>query len=38
LGLAAITYFVANTGSIAAVIALTEHKSIKRIWVECYFW
>jgi len=38
LGLAAITYFVANTGSIAAVIALTEEKSIKRIWVECYFW
>ncbi len=38
LGLAAITYFAANTGSIAAVIALTEHKSIKRIWVECYFW
>ena len=38
LGLAAISYFVANTGSIAAVIALTEYKSIKRIWVECYFW
>ena len=38
LGLAAITYFAANTGSIAAVIALTERKSIKRIWVECYFW
>ena len=38
LGLAAITYFAANTGSIAAVIALTEHKSIKKIWVECYFW
>ena len=38
LGLAAISYFAANTGSIAAVIALTESKSIKRIWVECYFW
>ena len=38
LGLAAITYFAANTGSIAAVIALTEQKSIKKIWVECYFW
>jgi diguanylate cyclase (GGDEF)-like protein/putative nucleotidyltransferase with HDIG domain len=38
LGLAAITYFIANTGSITAVIALTEHKSIRRIWVECYFW
>jgi diguanylate cyclase (GGDEF)-like protein/putative nucleotidyltransferase with HDIG domain len=38
LGLAAITYFAANTGTTAAVIALTEQKSIKRIWVECYFW
>ncbi len=38
LGLSAITYFAANTGSIAAVIALTERKSIKKIWVECYFW
>jgi diguanylate cyclase (GGDEF)-like protein/putative nucleotidyltransferase with HDIG domain len=38
LGLAAITYFVANTGSIAAVIALTERKAINKIWVECYFW
>src|SRR5690348_2769605 len=35
---AASTYFVANTGSIAMVIALTEHKSVKKIWVECYFW
>ncbi len=38
LGLAAISYFAANTGSIAAVIALTEQKSIKNLWVECYFW
>ncbi len=38
LGMAAITYFAANTGSIAAVIALTEEKSLRRIWVECYFW
>lgn len=35
---AASTYFVANTGSIATVIALTEGKSLNRIWVECYFW
>src|SRR5437870_1296738 len=35
---AASTYFVANTGSIAAVISLTESKSIREIWVECYFW
>src|SRR5438552_14418982 len=36
--LAACTYFVANTGSIAAVISLTEGKPLRRIWVECYFW
>src|SRR5438105_9609692 len=34
---AASTYFVANTGSIAAVISLTEGKSLRRVWVECYF-
>src|SRR5712691_9884650 len=38
LGLAASTYFLANTGSIAAVISLTEGGSIRRLWVECYFW
>jgi diguanylate cyclase (GGDEF)-like protein/putative nucleotidyltransferase with HDIG domain len=38
LVLASSTYFVANTGSIATVISLTEGKSIKKIWVECYFW
>jgi diguanylate cyclase (GGDEF)-like protein/putative nucleotidyltransferase with HDIG domain len=38
LCVAACTYFVANTGSIAAVIALSEHKRLKKILVECYFW
>ncbi len=38
LAVAAITYFVINTGSIAGVIALTESRSLKKIWVECYFW
>ncbi len=38
LGLAACTYFVANTGSIATVISLTEGKKLKTIIVECYFW
>ncbi len=38
LGLAACTYFVANTGSIAAVISLTEGKRLRKILVECYFW
>jgi diguanylate cyclase (GGDEF)-like protein/putative nucleotidyltransferase with HDIG domain len=35
---AASTYFLANTGSIGAVIALTEGKSFRKIWVDCYFW
>lgn len=38
LVVAASVYFVANTGSIATVISLTEHKSLNTIWVECYFW
>jgi diguanylate cyclase (GGDEF)-like protein/putative nucleotidyltransferase with HDIG domain len=35
---AASTYFVANTVPVALVIALTEHKSLRAIWSECYFW
>ena len=38
LGTAGIVYFVANTGSIATVISLTDGKSLKQIIVECYFW
>src|SRR5437667_442421 len=38
LVIAAAVYFVANTGSIAIVIALSENKSMRRVWVECYFW
>src|SRR5215469_2386157 len=38
LVVAASVYFVANTGSIATVISLTEAKPLDRIWVECYFW
>ncbi len=38
LGIAASVYFVANTGSIAAIISLSEQKSLKKLWVECYFW
>jgi len=38
LGIAASTYFAANTGSIATVISLTEGKPIRKILVECYFW
>jgi diguanylate cyclase (GGDEF)-like protein/putative nucleotidyltransferase with HDIG domain len=35
---AASTYFVANTLPIAAAISLTEGKSLKKVWSECYFW
>ena len=35
---AASVYFVANTGSVAIAIALAQEKSLKKIWVECYFW
>ena len=38
LGLAATMYFIANAGSIAMVISLTERRPIKRILVDCYFW
>src|SRR6266581_2172779 len=35
---AASTYFIANAGSIAAVISLTERRALKKILVDCYFW
>jgi len=35
---AASTYFVANTAPVAAIIALTENKSVRSIWANCYFW
>jgi diguanylate cyclase (GGDEF)-like protein/putative nucleotidyltransferase with HDIG domain len=38
LGLAASVYFIANAGSIAAVISLTERRPLKKILVDCYFW
>ena len=36
--LAASCYFFANTVPVAAIIALTEQKSLRKIWKECYFW
>jgi len=36
--LAASSYFVVNTFSVAAVIALTEGKQVGKVWRECYFW
>jgi diguanylate cyclase (GGDEF)-like protein/putative nucleotidyltransferase with HDIG domain len=38
IGIAALVLFVGNTGPVALVIGLTENKSAKKIWKECYFW
>jgi len=38
LFLAACVYFIANTLPIAIIISLTEQRSLKKIWSECYFW
>lgn len=38
LGVAATVYFIANAGSIAAVISLTERRPLRRIIVDCYVW
>jgi diguanylate cyclase (GGDEF)-like protein/putative nucleotidyltransferase with HDIG domain len=38
LGISAIVYFIANAGSIAMVISLTERRPLTRIIVDCYFW
>jgi putative nucleotidyltransferase with HDIG domain len=38
LGVAATVYFIANAGSIAMVISLTERRPLMRILVDCYFW
>ena len=38
LFLATCVYFVANTLPVAAVISLTERKSLRKIWSDCYFW
>ncbi|MBV9181996.1 MAG: HD-GYP domain-containing protein, partial [Acidobacteria bacterium] len=38
LAAAATTYFLANTLPVAAIIALTELQSLRKIWAECYFW
>src|ERR1700689_3683482 len=38
LGVSATVYFIANAGSIAAVISLTERRPLTRILVDCYFW
>ena len=34
----ALIFFVANTVPVTIIIAITEGKSPKKIWSECYFW
>ncbi len=38
LFLATCVYFVANTLPVASVISLTERRSLRKIWSDCYFW
>jgi diguanylate cyclase (GGDEF)-like protein/putative nucleotidyltransferase with HDIG domain len=38
LMVAALVFFFANTLPISIVIAMTEGKSSRKIWSECYFW
>jgi diguanylate cyclase (GGDEF)-like protein/putative nucleotidyltransferase with HDIG domain len=38
LMMSALVFFFANTLPISIVIALTEGKSSRRVWSECYFW
>jgi diguanylate cyclase (GGDEF)-like protein/putative nucleotidyltransferase with HDIG domain len=34
----AITYFLANTVPVAAVVSFTEQRPFSRTWAKCYFW
>ncbi len=34
----ACVYFVLNTLPVATIISLTENKSVRKIWADCYFW
>ena len=38
LGIAAVTYYIVNTGLVAGVIGLTEGKSIHKTWYGTYYW
>src|SRR6202142_3168602 len=35
---AALVFFLANTLPVSVVIALTENKTSRKVWSECYFW
>jgi diguanylate cyclase (GGDEF)-like protein/putative nucleotidyltransferase with HDIG domain len=32
------SYFITNTVPIAGIISLTEGRTVRKIWSECYFW
>jgi len=38
LAAAASVFFVTNTFPIAVVVSLTEKKSLRKVWAECYCW
>ena len=38
LAVSAASFFVANSGLVALVIALAEQRSIQQIWRDCYLW
>jgi len=38
LAVAASAYFFANTLLVTTIVVLTEKKSFRKIWAECYFW
>jgi diguanylate cyclase (GGDEF)-like protein/putative nucleotidyltransferase with HDIG domain len=35
---AASAYFLANTIPVTVIISLTEGKSLRKVWADCYFW
>ncbi len=38
LAISSVAYFLANTLTVALVIALTERKKLTAVWSDCYFW
>ena len=38
LMLSACVYFLLNTLPVATIISLTEHRSLRKVWTDCYFW
>ena len=38
LVVATVVFFGMNTFPVAAAVAITERKSLRRVWKECYFW